>query len=119
MSKTMTKELPCPGCGFMTCEDNYGNYCICSICDWEDDRFQLANPLSDGGANRISLFEAQQEILKNYPTYIDIAQGIARSKNWRPLTEDETKNYKDEKHQKQGFKKAIFDESEAYWYKNS
>jgi hypothetical protein len=35
---------------------------------WEDDPFQNKNHFSDYGANHISLFEYQQEILLKYPT---------------------------------------------------
>jgi hypothetical protein len=40
-------------------------YEICPICNWEDDISQLRFPRLEGGANRVSLWEAQQ----NYARY--------------------------------------------------
>jgi len=39
-----------------------GNYEICKVCFWEDDLVQLADPTFEGGANKVSLNQAQ----KNY-----------------------------------------------------
>ena len=89
MSEDMTNDLPCPSCGFLTCEENYGNYSICEICGWEDDGVQLANPCSGGGANGESLAEAQVKSLTEYPLSVEIAEGIKRSPKWRPLSEHE------------------------------
>lgn len=40
-----------------------GSYEICPICFWEDDGVQFRWPTMDGGANRVSLIEAQQNYL--------------------------------------------------------
>jgi len=40
-------------------EEDPGSYAICSICFWEDDGVQIADPWFSGGANRPSLFDAQ------------------------------------------------------------
>lgn len=64
-----------------------GSYGICSICGWEDDHVQLSHPFMRGGANGISLFECQQEILKEIPAEISEYQGQNRATDWRPLTE--------------------------------
>lgn len=37
-----------------------GSYEICPVCFWEDDGVQFRWPTMDGGANRVSLVEAQQ-----------------------------------------------------------
>jgi len=36
-----------------------GDYEICSICNWEDDPIQSEDPMFYGGANKMSLSEAQ------------------------------------------------------------
>jgi len=60
-------DLPCPACGFLSFQGAYGSYDICSICDWEDDGLQLANPCSTGGANHKSLAQVQADALRQYP----------------------------------------------------
>jgi hypothetical protein len=78
-------NLACPGCGFRTIEsDGYGSYDICSVCGWEDDAVQLANPCSEGGANRESLHEHQRAFRVD-----NVPDGIERDQQWRPLNEDE------------------------------
>lgn len=49
----------CPCCGHMAFDAFPGSYEICPICCWEDDALQLYFPNSDGGANNVSLIEAQ------------------------------------------------------------
>jgi hypothetical protein len=49
---------PCPCCGYLTSSEP-GSYDICPICDWEDDLSQLRFPEMSGGANHLSLMEAQ------------------------------------------------------------
>jgi hypothetical protein len=52
----------CPCCGYRTLSSSPGNYDICHVCFWEDDPIQILDPWYQGGANKISLEEAQ----KNY-----------------------------------------------------
>lgn len=52
----------CTCCGYKTLEDDEGSYDICPICFWEDDPYQNAHVYEAGGANTVSLIEAQ----KNY-----------------------------------------------------
>ncbi len=49
----------CPCCGYEVFDSSPGSFDICPICFWEDDGVQLFFPLTDGGANRCSLVEAQ------------------------------------------------------------
>jgi anaerobic ribonucleoside-triphosphate reductase len=87
------KQYTCPSCGFKTFAEPPGSYDICKICGWEDDGVQLANPACGGGANKESLIEAQEEILKRYPLPILEAKGYERNPKWRPLTESEKAMY--------------------------
>ncbi|MFE5853337.1 CPCC family cysteine-rich protein [Streptomyces sp. NPDC056500] len=53
---------PCPCCGHLVFDiaDGWpGSFVICPICCWEDDASQLRWPYMPGGANRVSLIEAQ------------------------------------------------------------
>lgn len=51
----------CPCCGYNTLsEPPKGTHNICEVCFWEDDRTQLEDPSYEGGANRVSLIQAQK-----------------------------------------------------------
>lgn len=45
-------------------EEPTGSYEICPVCYWEDDPIQTANPMYEGGANRVSLVQAQANFAK-------------------------------------------------------
>ena len=53
------KDFPCSCCGFLTLPPPGSNE-ICRICGWEDDVSQLRFPRLAGGANRLSLLDAQR-----------------------------------------------------------
>lgn len=53
----------CPCCGYKTI-DQPNAYEICPICFWEDDCVQLQDPLYEGGANTVSLYDAQRNFEK-------------------------------------------------------
>jgi len=56
----------CPCCGFLTLREKPpGTFAICPVCFWEDDDVQFNNPTYAGGANQVSLAEAQ----KNFTEY--------------------------------------------------
>ena len=51
----------CPCCGFLTMgSETRDSFEICSVCAWEDDPVQFENPDFEGGANRLSLHQAQR-----------------------------------------------------------
>lgn len=88
----------CSCCGYKTIEEG-GNYEICSICFWEDESIQSADPWYEGGANNPSLYEAQLNFKKygamekrfitniRTPTDNDV-----KDSDWRELVEED-KNY--------------------------
>ncbi|MEQ0557465.1 CPCC family cysteine-rich protein [Amycolatopsis sp. NEAU-NG30] len=51
---------PCPCCGHRMFADPPGNHEICRVCFWEDDNIQLRWPDRPGGANSLSLIDAQR-----------------------------------------------------------
>ena len=112
------QDLPCPCCGFLTLEGEYGSYVICDVCGWEDDAVQLANPTSEGGANKKSLAGAQQSLLQKYPVGVFLAEGHRRSVKWRPMSLQEVTMADERKAGKHWYAKAILVESEAYWSSN-
>ncbi|MGC4943975.1 CPCC family cysteine-rich protein [Kribbella sp. DT2] len=66
----MTALYPCPCCGRLVHHSDPGSYSICPVCGWEDDLVQLRWPGGGGGANRVSLVEAQRSYAK---------RGVAKS----------------------------------------
>ena len=90
----MKQELyPCPCCGYLTLsQEADGTYELCPICFWEDDGVQLDDPDYEGGANTVSLKQAQRNFLEfgasekrfvrnvRQPTGDDV-----RAVNWKPL----------------------------------
>jgi hypothetical protein len=50
--------IPCQCCGHLTISER-GGYEICPVCFWEDDGVQARYPDLAGGANKVSLIEAQ------------------------------------------------------------
>jgi len=58
-------KYTCPCCGYKTLdEEPPDTYAICGICFWEDDGVQFDDPDYEGGANEISLRQAQQNFIK-------------------------------------------------------
>ncbi len=49
-------KASCPCCGKSIVEE----YDICEVCGWENDPIQRSKPDFAGGANRMSLIDAQQ-----------------------------------------------------------
>jgi len=55
----------CPCCGYKTLsQEPPGTFDICLICGWEDDNVQFKDPEYKGGANKVSLHEAQKNFIK-------------------------------------------------------
>lgn len=83
----------CACCGYKTIDEK-GCYEICPVCYWEDDSVQEADPWLKGGANKPSLYEAQENYRKygameerfisnvRVPSKLD-----EKDEFWRPLNE--------------------------------
>ncbi|MFC9943745.1 CPCC family cysteine-rich protein [Streptomyces pratensis] len=58
----MSDRYPCPCCGYLVLDEMKfpRSYAICPVCFWEDDVIQFRWPTVDGGANKVSLIEAQR-----------------------------------------------------------
>jgi hypothetical protein len=59
-----SKKYPCPVCGHVVFEEPPGSDDICLVCFWEDDASQLRWPELAGGANLVSLVEAQRNFAR-------------------------------------------------------
>jgi len=109
------EDLPCPCCGFLGIEGEYGSYTICGVCGWEDDGVQLANPTSGGGANSESLAEVQAKAIARFPLEVQVAKGRRRGRRWRPLSAIEIQQADRLREAKHWHSTAVVTESEAYW----
>jgi len=80
----------CPCCGYKTLSER-GAYEICPICFWEDDALQENDPDAVGGANKVSLHQAQQNYAnfgacdrKSIKHVRNPDPGDERDPNWSP-----------------------------------
>ena len=113
-------SYPCPSCGFLEFSNPPGSYDICSICSWQDDGVQLANPSSGGGANEMSLAESQKTALEEFPlTKKNTPDGTARSDIWRPLNQLEIEVHQQEVSEQRSnwTREGIVNAEECYWNK--
>ena len=90
------KKHTCLCCGYKTLDDiSPGSHLICEICFWEDDPVQFEDPDFAGGANTVSLRQAQ----RNYASigcteerFFSHVRPPSRKDNrdpeWIPLEED-------------------------------
>ena len=56
IGKMKSNVIKCPVCGKSDVEE----YDICPFCNWKNYPIQLADPMSSGGANKMSLEEARK-----------------------------------------------------------
>jgi len=65
----------CPCCGYLTIGDGFpGTFEICSVCFWEDDNVQFADPDYEGGANHMSLNQAR----KNFSEFGAVSREVLK-----------------------------------------
>lgn len=87
------QKFACPCCGYKTFDSKPdGSYNICPVCFWEDDPIQLNNPDYEGGANPMSLRQAQKNFLDFGACDRNMLQNVRqhakdehRDENWQPL----------------------------------
>jgi hypothetical protein len=75
----------CPCCGYHTLQEKPpGTFDICPVCEWEDDLVQFNDPDFSGGANTVSLREAQRAWLSS-PGFIQVEGAMFfRDPEWKP-----------------------------------
>ena len=112
--------FPCPCCGFLVFDEPPGSYVICTICGWEDDAVQLANPCTRGGANSESLVEAQENFQSTPEA--DLSQyrmRFVRDSKWRPLNVNEKQIFRKESDNgTRWVNSAVTKIAECYWVRN-
>lgn len=92
MSQRRHILYPCPCCGYIVFREPPGSHDICPICFWEDDESQLRFADEGGGANEVSLRQAQANYAAAGVSEDRLAarvrpprQGEVRDPLWRPL----------------------------------
>ena len=97
--KASGTKFPCPCCGYLTFSGSPGSYDICHVCFWEDDPVQLLDPWYVGGANKVSLQQAQENYSRcgvSEEKFKDNVEGVlpddVRDKSWRPVAEVDRKH---------------------------
>ena len=84
------KPFPCPCCGYLTSPEPWD---ICPVCFWENDASQVRDPDASGGANGISLRQAQRNFQNFGACNQDGLRHVAahtfhRDPYWQPLNAD-------------------------------
>lgn len=90
-------KFPCACCGYLTFSET-GIYEICHVCFWEDDPVQLLDPWCVGGANKVSLKQAQENFSRFGVSEQRFKQNVkavlvedVKDKSWRPVTDADRK----------------------------
>ncbi|HEX2914906.1 MAG TPA: CPCC family cysteine-rich protein [Chloroflexia bacterium] len=90
-----TKNYPCPCCGYKVFdEEPYGSYDICPVCFWECDNVQMDDIDYAGGANHVSLRQAQKNYLEFGASEKRFLKNVRephedeeRDPDWKPFSE--------------------------------
>jgi hypothetical protein len=90
-----SSKFTCPCCGYRTLDEQPpGTYQVCPICLWEDDQIQFQDPDYRGGANSVSLREAQDNFRRFGASEQRFRQQARspspaerRDPEWRPLSQ--------------------------------
>ena len=86
------KKYTCPCCGYKTLQSEH-EYDICPICFWEDDDIQFDDVDFAGGANDVSLRQAQKNYSEFSACQKDMIKYVrkpnkddVKDSNWRPIS---------------------------------
>jgi hypothetical protein len=88
-------KYPCPCCGHLVNRHPPGYHEVCPICGWEDDLSQLRFLTMPGGANQVSLVDAQKNFAacgaatRRRADKLRPPQAFEqRDEGWRPINPD-------------------------------
>jgi len=93
-----SKKYTCVCCGHRVFSVLF-NFEICSVCGWEDDPLQIRFPM-EKGANKVSLVEAQINLIKMgviYKGFLNFGSGekFEKDTGWRMLDKQDKFHRKD------------------------
>lgn len=115
-------KYTCPSCGYLVFSEPPGSDDICPICFWEDDISQLKF-VTETGANRVSLVEAQRNYARFGAVQKDLLSSVRkadssdqRDPQWRPFDLSVDKVEKPESGKDYGFSYPS-DRGELYYWK--
>lgn len=75
-------KYACPCCGYKTLVEKPGaTFAICAVCMWEDDPVQYEDPDYHGGANNVSLREAQNNFREFGASERELLHAVRTPKN--------------------------------------
>jgi hypothetical protein len=80
---TVGNRFPCPCCGHLV-HESVGSSMICPVCRWEDDVTQLRWPDYQGGANRTSLLQAQENFQRFGASNPEAASRVRKPRDDEP-----------------------------------
>lgn len=90
----MVEKFTCPCCGYKTLDEQFG-WDICPICYWEDDPLQFEEVDLEGGANTVSLRQAQKNFIEFGACERNMLRCVrkpdihdVKDVNWKPLCEE-------------------------------
>lgn len=94
--KRLMDKYTCPCCGFKTFSEPNGIYEICLVCSWQDDGVMNDNPDYWGGANKVTLRQAQRNYIEfgaSEKRFIGklVRECYEKDPLWKPVWEKETK----------------------------
>lgn len=89
----MSDLKTCQCCGYKTLDTDTGFYDICPICFWEDDPVQNDNPFDNGGANKVSLIDAQSNFKKFGASEISFLNNV-RKPNKNDILDENWSSFK-------------------------
>lgn len=115
-------KYPCPSCGHLVFSGPPGSYSACPVCFWEDDATQLRWPTYSGGANHVTLVEAQTNFARfrsSEERFIGKVRDPLADEpveaSWRPI-DPTTDNFEPAKTQERPWPQ---DKTRLYWWRPS
>jgi ribosomal protein L37AE/L43A len=98
MNNNINIKYTCPCCGYKTHIREDSLWDICEVCFWQNDPPSLDDPYYQGGANAISLIQAQANFIAfgaceecSLNSVRDPLPDEPKDENWKPYTEPELK----------------------------
>lgn len=90
----MVEKYTCPCYGYKTLDEQF-SWDICPICFWKDDPLKSEKVDLDGGANAVSLRQAQKKFIEFAACEESMIKNVrkpdiydVKDENWKPLCDE-------------------------------